>query len=542
MSPRILTLSAFFAVVAGCTMVGPKYEERPVTDILLDSTITKDTRKGALPNVVETDMPEIDKWWERFNDDALTRLIAKAFDANRTLEAARANLRAAREVWKYQRGGLYPTVDATGGINRNRSSKNSISGKNDYTDYRVSGDAKWEIDFFGRTQHLVDAAAAEAEAAEADLQAAWVSLSSEVALRYIELRTLQGRLMIAEDTLGVQEANVKLLTDRSAGGISTDLERIQAEYDLQTTAAVIPSLKAQIAATENVLALLCGVTPGTLPAEIVSPKFPQKETSELGEDGGPRVIALRTTSIPRPKRLPMDAGIPAHAISNRPDVIAAERTLKAAVDTVGSAEAERYPRIFISGSIGLNSIHMSDLVDWDSHFYNFGPGISLPIFHGGQINANIKIKTEQQKAALAVYEETVLTALADIRTALTGYAYEEERLGHLREGVNDAATAYNIAYNAYTAGKLRFFEVLDAQRRLFTLDESRVISEGAMAQAQVNLYKALCGGWTPDKSDEELAAYFFGTNAPSEPLLAPIGNDILEEPVMTDKPIDGDVR
>lgn len=525
MSPRILTLSAFFMVVAGCTMVGPNYEQRPVMEVLNDATVAEDTRKGALPTVVEAEMPKIDKWWERFNDDALTRLIAKAFSSNRTLEITRANLRAAREAWKYQQGALFPAIDATGGITRNRTSENGLSGRNRYTDYRIGGDATWEIDFFGRTQRLVDAAEAEAEAAEADLQAAWVSLSAEVALRYIELRTLQGRLMIAEDTLGIQESNVKLLSDRSAGGISTDLERIQADYDRKTTAAAIPALKAQIAATENVLALLCGVTPGTLPEEIVSPKMKVYETSPVDEMGSPQVSALRATNIPRPIRLPMDTGIPACAISQRPDVIAAERALKASVDVLGAAEAERYPRVFISGSIGLNALHLGDVADWDSRFYNFGPGISLPIFHGGQINANIAIKNEQQKAALAQYEETVFTALADIRTALSGYAYEEERLGHLRDGVNDAATAYTIAYNAYTAGKLRFFEVLDAQRRLFNLDESRVISEGAMAQAQVNLYKALCGGWAPDKSDEELAAYFFGENAPVEPLLAPISEE-----------------
>jgi NodT family efflux transporter outer membrane factor (OMF) lipoprotein len=386
----------------------------------------------------------------------------------------------------------------------------------------LAGDASWEIDFFGRNQRLTDAAEAEAEAAEADLRAAWVSLSAEVAMRYIELRTLQGRLMIAEDTLGVQESNVRLLTDRSKGGISSDLDRIQAEYDLKTTAAAIPAIKAQIATTENIIALLCGVTPGTLPAEIVSPKSIARERSSVDEQGTPQVMALRMTNIPRPEHLPLSAGIPAQAISQRPDVISAERALKAAVDKVGAAEAEHYPRVFISGSLGLDSIHLGDLADWDSHFYSFGPGISLPIFNGGRINANVNIKTENQKAALAIYEQTVLTALSDIRTAISGYAYEEERLIHLRDGVHKAATAYDIAYNAYTAGKLRFFEVLDAQRSLFNLDESRVISEGAMAQAQVQLYKALCGGWTLDAEDAELATYFFGADAPAEPLLEPI--------------------
>lgn len=525
MNARYLPLSLLLTLVAGCTLVGPKYEAPVVTDVLHKATVAADSPTELSPAVIDGEMVQIDKWWERFHDETLSRLIAKAFAENRTLEAARAKLRAAREAWKYQRGALYPSIDATGGINRNRSSENGISGKNTYTDYRVGGDATWEIDFFGRTQHLTDAAEAQAQAAEATLQSAWVSLSAEVALRYIELRTLQGRLMITEDTLAVQEANVKLLTDRSVGGISSDLERIQAEYDRKTTAAAIPALKAQIAATENILALLCGVTPGTLPTEIVAPKLISQEASHFDEQGVPQVSALRSTNIPTPECLPLEQGIPAQAIAQRPDVIAAERSLKASVDTLGAAEAEHYPRVYISGSIGLNSLAVGDLIDWESHFYNFGPGISLPIFDGGRINANVQIKTEQQKAALATYEETVFSALADIRTAISGYAYEEERLVHLREGVNDAATAYNIAYNAYTAGKLRFFEVLDAQRRLFSLDESRVMSEGAMAMAQVNLYKALCGGWTIETSDEELAVYFFGENAPKEPLLAPIATD-----------------
>lgn len=533
MSTRILSLTLFLSLLAGCAAIDATYQERPVMDVLKESAVAqKDPASDALPQFLEEgELTNIDIWWTRFNDDALTRLIAKSFRANRTLQITRANLRAAREAWKYQRGTLLPSVDGSGAIMRNRTSENGRGGRASFTDYTIGADATWELDFFGHNEFLVNAAEAEAEAAEADLKTAWITLSAEVAMRYIELRTLQGRLMIAEDTFAVQQSNVRLLTDRSKGGLSTELERIQAEYDLQSTAATIPSLKAQIARVEDVLAILCGITPGTLPKEIVTPVSRKMASTQIDDNATPKATSLRETDIPRPERLPLETGIPASALRQRPDVIAAERLLKSATDRYGAAQAERYPRVFLSGSLGLNSLKASDLVDWDSHLYNFGPGISVPIFKGGQINANINIKEEQQKAALANYEEIVLSAVADIRTALTGYAYEEERLSHLRKGASDAATAYEIAYNGYTGGKLRFFEVLDAQRRLFSLDESRVISEGAMAQAQVQLYKALCGGWSLEQSaeDAEIEAYFFGNTDVVEPLLTNLVDPIIDD-------------
>ncbi len=537
MSTRTLSLMACFALLVGCNAVDATYEERSVMTILGDSAVVKaPADHEVLPPLVDDGQLDIDTWWTRFNDDALTRLITKAFRANRTLEITRANLRAAREAWKFQRGTLLPLVNGSGAITRNRGSENGRSGGGRFTDYSIGVDATWELDFFGQQQYLIDAAAAEAEAAEANLKSAWISLSSEVAMCYIELRTLQGRLMIAEDTYAVQQSNVRLLTDRSKGGLSTELERIQAEYDLQTTAATIPSLKAQIVRVEDALAILCGITPGTLPKEIVTPEGLRMASSQIDANAVPQATSLRTTDIPRPERLPLETGIPASAIRQRPDVIAAERMLKAAVDKLGSAQAERYPRVFLSGSLGLNSLKANDLLNWNSHLYSFGPGISIPIFRGGQINANINIKEEAQKAALANYEEIVLSAVADIRTALTGYACEEERLEHLRKGASDAATAYEIAYNAYTGGRLRFFEVLDAQRRLFSLDEARVISEGAMAQAQVQLYKALCGGWSLEKDaeDAEVEAYFFGSNNEHDPLLAGIVDQVISEEASTE--------
>ena len=519
MNTRTLTAGAFaILLLAGCQSFESTYTERPVETVLSEATVAPDARKDALPNVNRGTVTAPDDWWTRFGDAALTGLIGRAYASNRTFAAARANLRAARAAWKYQRGTLWPSVDANGGVMRNRTSDNGRGGRQHFTDYTLSADATWELDFFGRNYYSIEAAKAQAEAAEADMKSVWVTISSEVALRYIDLRTLQGRLMIAEDTLEVQQANYDLLTKRWEGGIGTELDRIQAEYDLRTTAAAIPSLKGQIVAAENALAILCGVTPGTLPEDIV--RAPRSDVKKSADGKKP---SLRPTGIPVPEPLALDGGIPANAIRNRPDVISAERALKAASEMVGDAKADKKPSFFISGSLGLNALHLSDVLDWDSHFYRFGPGVSLPIFRGGQINANIEIRTEQQRAALAAYEHTVFAALGDIRTALSGYVQQQERLSQLRAGTQAAATAYQIAYNAYTNGNLRFFEVLDAQRRLFNLDDARVSSEGAIAQAQVSLYKALCGGWDA-AGDPNASIYFFGEDgqAPDTATSAPL--------------------
>lgn len=503
-------------LLMGCASVDSYYEQRSAAQILAESAVAADTRKEALPKVTEDEFRHIDSWWLRFNDETLTRLLAKAYAANRTLDAARANLRAAHAAWDYQRGTLYPTVDLGGDILRNRTSENGLSGRRRYTNYNLALGARWEIDLFGRQQYAIDAAAAQAEATEADLKALWVAVASNVAAYYMELRSLQGRLMVAEDNQRLQQANYELLSDRNRAGITNELQKHQAEYDLRKTSAAIPSLKAQIVAAEDSLALLCGVTPGTLPAGMLA--MPQVEAVPE-EDEKQKPAGLRPVGIPKATRLDLSKGIPANAIRRRPDVIAAERRLLAATATTESARMEEMPSVYITGSFGLDSVHLGDLLDWDSHFYTFGPGISLPIFRGGQIRANITITTEQQRAALADYEQTILAALADVRTSLSGLQREEERLAQLRFGVEAAQTAYEIASNKYNAGIGDFFDVLDAQRQLFSLDEARVISEGNIARQEVALYKSLCGGWDGEEN-ALVAETLFGAHAADETLLS----------------------
>ena len=543
MKPSLLSCTVLL-LLAGCTALGPSYEEKTPGDVLsaASASPTDNARVVDLPSA------QLDAWWERFHDPRLTRLMKRAFKASPTLEAARANLAAARAAWEYQRGALFPSVDVGGTLTRAHTSENGLSAasKRHYTDYQLSATARWELDLFGRNTFLMNAAEAQAESSEADLKALWVSISSNLATYYLNLRTLQGRLMVAEDNLQLQKDNYGLMSDRNRAGIANDLQKNQAEYDLRNTAATIPSLKAQIVATENAIALLCGVTPGTLPEDLIAPPPPPAEpdNAPAGSDASAQAKAeekqehhatgLRPTGIPQPEPLALEAGIPADALRRRPDVHSAERLLKASVDTLGAAKAERYPTVYISGTFGLDSLTLGDLLDWDSRFASFGPGVSLPIFRGGQIVANIKIKDEQSKAALANYVQTVLSALGDVRTALAGYKEESERLEQLRLGVQAAQNAFDIALNKYNAGLGDFFNVLDAQRQLQTLDEARVISEGTLAQQQVALYQALCGGWEDVEPFAETAdaPSDAGQNEETKPSPAPQEQSAKSEPLL----------
>ncbi len=500
-TPSILLCSLL--ALAGCTSLGPEYQERDVADILKDAT-----HEGELTLDTVDETPQMDAWWQRFNDPALNHLLEMAYAQNRSLEASRATLQAARAAYKYQEGTLWPSIDLGADVMRNRSSDNSLSGRNRYTNYSIAGDATWEIDVFGYNQYAINAAAAQAEASMADLRSAWVSVSAEITRLYLELRTLQARLTVARNNRNVQQATYDLIKDRYDAGLGDALALYQAEYNYQTTRAAIPALTAGIENCENVLAILCGTTPGTLPEAIV--KAPELQGIAPKEKGKEEHVILLPTGIPQPEALDLSKGIPADLIRRRPDVVAAERRLKAATELLGNAEMARYPRFYISGSLGLDSLHISDVLDWDSHFYRFGPGITLPLFRGGQICANIEIKSEEQRAALAIYEETVLNALGEVQNALADYANEQKRLDALRLAVIAATNAYEVADDKWQKGLTDFNNVLDAQRSMLSLDESRVVSEGSMAAAQVRLFKSLCGGWQEGDCDDELALYFFG--------------------------------
>ena len=425
--------------------------------------------------------PEVlSNWWQVMQDDTLTQLISLSLKQNKDLEAARARVNEARAALGISRAALLPWLDANGSWSRTHTSDNSpyVGLRGLHTDYKLGIDASWEIDVFGRLKEKVRADSASLQAKHAQLYSSWVTLSSEVAINYISLRTLQERLEIAEAQLALQKNSVDLFGSKRDAGLMNDLPLAQAEYTMQQTRAEIPRLKASIAESLNRLALLTGTVPG-------------------GLDN----LLLKNRGLPEINPQ-IYAAIPAEALRQRPDIHAAERKLASQLAKTKSAKADLAPHFSLFGSLGWESSSSGSLLSSGSKGFSIGPQISLPIFHAGAIRRNIKVQSETEKEYLADYENTVLIAVSEVRNALTEVSQEKERKDALQKGAESAKNALEIAQNHYDNGIADYQNVLDAQRSLLSLQEAYTMSRGQELTYMIQLFKAMGGGWAPLENEE----------------------------------------
>ena len=449
-------LLLLFATVftSGCVSVGPTYEAPELTKL-----------QGSQTNSVD-----IATWWNQFDDSTLTAMVELALEQNIDLKTAVARLREARARLGKTKAGYGPFLDLNAQANRFETSENGLSAGAEDTLYSSGFDAVWEIDVFGGTRRAVQAARADWEAMQVGMEDVRVSIAAETALAYLEVRTFQYRLSVAKSNRDAQQNTVVILEDRCRAGLANELAVQQARYNLESTRAIIPSLEAGLEASRNTLAVLVGEVPGTL------------EIADLDHIPESRLII---------------EGIPADVLRRRPDISRAERELAAQTARVGAAVADLYPKFSLIGSIGLESLATSTLFDSDSKQYSIIPGVSWPIFHFGSIRNNIKIQEAVQEQYLLAYEFTVLNAVREVRTALTQYQKEQERRTALAAAVSAAQQAEELATVHYKSGLSDFNNVLDAQRSRLQFQEQLAISEGAVSQHAVRLYKALGGGWKP---------------------------------------------
>lgn len=425
----------------------------------------------------EPDPEMLSKWWESLNDELLTQLIGWALESNRDIESARSKVTEARAALGINKAALLPWLDNTDYWYNNRTPVETGGAGKGIDIYRLGIDASWEIDIFGGRRQSIKAGTASLEAQYASLHAAWVSLSAEVTLNYLTLRTLQERLLIAERNLALQEETLEMLQSRLDAGLSDHLALSQSKYTLEQTRAEIPPIRKSIEETKNNLGVLTGRVPGSL-GEMLDVFKPLPKTDQR-----------------------MMVGIPANSIRQRPDIFAAERQLAAQIARKKSAKADLWPKFYLLGSIGTEALDTGSLFEGPNKAYSFGPKITWPIFHGGAIRNNIKVQTAREEQYLAAYEQTVLKAVAEVRNALVSGIEERERNEALKRGVEAAQTALDVANDKYRNGLTDFNNVINAQRALLMLSEAFAVSEGQITSDTVRLFKALGGGWAP-LSDE----------------------------------------
>lgn len=460
----LLVLSAM-ACCAGCVTVGPDYTppDKQVSAAWHTPLSGGLSSKGMDPGVLAA-------WWTTLKDPQLSGLIEKAATGNLDLKKAMARVREARASRLVTRADYFPTLDASGSATRSYSSTDSDSDRtNDF--YGAGFDAAWELDIFGGVRRSVEAASADLEAVQEDLHDVLVSLLGEVAMNYVEVRTYQTRIAAAEENVAKQSETYQLVLWRQQAGLGDELAVQEALYNLESTRAQLPGLRSGLEEALNRIAVLLGEEPGSIHRELERP-----------------------AAIPVP---PPDiaVGVPADMLRRRPDVRRAERELAAQTARVGVATADLYPKFTLTGSIGIEALSLNKLVSAPVRMYNFGPGISWPIFRGGAIRANIEVQSALQEQAMITYEKAVLNALEEVENVLAAYYEEQKKRESLRVAEKAARRAVEIALGKYEAGLIDFLDVLVAQRSLLSSQDQLAQSDGTVASNLIKLYKTLGGGW-----------------------------------------------
>lgn len=455
------------AGLGGCTALGPDYRAAPPA---VPAGWHRAAESAAVAN---TGAPgDISRWWQVFEDPLLSGLVDRALRANLDLAGAQARLREARARHAVSAAGRLPGVGASATANRMGAS-DTLGGGGTRNTFHAGLDASWELDVFGGVRRGIEAAEADVQASEATLQATRVSLASEVALNYVELRAYQLRLKIARDNLASQTETLQLTEWRAQAGLVSRQDVDQARTNVEQTRAQIPALESGRAAAEHRLAVLLGQAPGSLHAQLA------------GGGGLPQAPAS------------IAVGIPADTLRQRPDVRAAERTLAAETARLGVAEAARYPAVQLSGSIGVEALTFGGLGDGGAGAYSLLAGLTAPIFNAGRLRAQVDGQDAVRERAQAAYEASVLAALEEVENALAALLHTREREQALANGLDAARSAAELAHGRYSAGLIDFQSVLDTDRSVLALQDSLASTRADGLFALIRLYKALGGGWSP---------------------------------------------
>ncbi|WP_031434112.1 efflux transporter outer membrane subunit [Methylomarinum vadi] len=466
---QLILLLTTLLMLSGC-MVGPDYQ-KPCPEL---PDRWSGIPGGKAPAGASADLSV---WWRAFDDPVLTALIKMAQLGNRELYQAEARVLEARARRKLAGAELLPTSSMSMGASRTET-ESALRGINTEL-YSHTLDASWELDLFGKKRRALEAAAASEQAKQEDLRDVLVSLCAEVALNYVDVRSYQAQLSITEANLATQTEAYQLTRWRRQAGLTTQLDVEQAKLAMENTRASLPGLKNSLEQAKHNLALLLGKEPAAL-----------KKILQYSGD-----IPSASAGVA--------VGIPADLLRRRPDLRRAERQLAAQTAQIGVAEAERYPDLTLSGSIGLKSLEYASLYTAGAKASEVAARAMLTLLDFGRINSNIAIQKALREQALGLYQHTLLTALRDVENALTAYVEESKRLEALQAAALAGKEALQLANFQYAAGLNDFQAVLESQRALLNAETAVAVSKAEITSNIIRLYKALGGGWHNEDSQEQ---------------------------------------
>ncbi len=479
---RRALLAAAAAWFAGACAIGPSYRRpdvgtpkawRPTSataDSLrpfYDSLRASRESTVAEPTILIDSVANLD-WFDLLQDPELRKLVETALAQNRDVRVALASIAEFRAQYGATRGALFPRID----LNAEGGTQKTVFGSfgaSKFDVVRATADLQWEIDFWGRIRRATEAARADLLSREENQRAVILSLVSDVATAYLELRELDVDLEISKRTLASNEETLRLARRRFEQGVISELDVRQFESEVANPAARVADFERQIVQKENQLSVLAGRNPGAITR------------------GRPLTETLAPLAIP--------AGLPASLLERRPDVRRAEQELHAAMARIGVAKGALMPTLTLTGEYGSQSQDFSNLFKESAEVYQLFGGLSFPLFTGGQVGKQVDVARARAEQARYFYEQTVLVALQDVNDALVGVRATRDVTAAQERQTEALRAAYRLADRRYQNGISNYLDVLDAQRSLFAAELSLAGAQRQQLVAAVQLYKALGGGW-----------------------------------------------
>ena len=447
------------------------------------------------PNFVRPDPPDVDRygseaipddphlalgreiaaeWWTLFRSPDLDRLLAQAVAANPTLAAARATLMQARENTNAAVGGLFPEIDATAGASRERSAR-LREGRNVGSDtanlYSLGVGVSYALDVFGGVRRTIEREDALADAQHFELAAAYLTLTGNAVTQAVAIASLRAQIAASEQIVADDEQNLALVQRKLDAGKAARSDVLTAQTQLAADAALLPPLRQQLAAARHALAVIAG----ELPARYAAPEFELASFVPLEE-------------IP--------VTLPSELVRQRPDILAAEAQLHAASAEIGVATADLFPKLVLSGSLGTQALTTGALFSSPASAWMIAADAAQPIFRGGTLRAQRRAAIAAYDASLATYQQTVHEGFQQVADLLSA-------LGHDRDATDAQRTLFDTAHEAlrlqrigYEAGKTDALRLIDAQRsyQRASLDLAR--AQAQQLQNSALLVVALGGGWS----------------------------------------------
>ncbi len=497
---------------------------RPVLALLLSTALTGcmmgpnfQTPQAAVPRGFIGDQPPsqaqpyvsgdpVDPaWWNSFNDPELTQLETQAVAQNLDLQIATQRLLEAEAQAQITGANLYPNLSGAASFTREGPSKEGIfnafgstgsgststdagSVANGSTSasggggfpasliqpldiYQYGLQSAYDFDLWGKNRRAVEAAVAAARSSEEARRAALLNVETQVASNYIQLRGTEAVIDITEKNLNFANQLVNLTVERQQAGLTTSLDVANARATAAQIASQIPTLTTERDAYINQIGELLGVTPDNLPA----------------------VLATSAAVPLTPPEVPV--GMPSDLLRRRPDIREAEADLHEATAETGVAVASFFPDVSLSGSVSFQALQFKNLNQFRAITYAFGPDVSIPLFEGGQLRGQLKLRQAQQQEAAIGYAKTVLTAYYQVDNALIAYNQEHATLQQLTIDTQQSQIALGLAEDQYKQGLADYLSVLQAQSSLLNAQQSQAQAVATLSNDLVSLYQALGGGW-----------------------------------------------